>query len=104
MTQYAKLKKENSSLKDELDKMFGALDLLGQQNKFVWKRTRLLEAENKQLREALEAIVSGHPACFNDSDCPHNGGTGYDTGCFSCPCFLAEEALKQKRKKNINDK
>lgn len=99
MTQDAKLKKEIPSLKGEWDKMSGTLDLSDQQNNFVEKRTRLLEEENKKLRKVLEKIVSGHPACFNDSECPHNGGMGYDTGCFSCPCFLAEKALKQKERK-----
>jgi hypothetical protein len=54
------------------------------------------DSEIKRLREALETIILNHPACFNDSDCPHNGGAGYDTGCFTCPCFLAERALKER--------
>lgn len=99
-----RLKKENSSLKDEKDKMSGTLDLSAQQNNFAEKRIRLLEEENKQLRKVLEKIVSEHPACFNDSECPHNGGMGYDTGCFSCPCFLAEEALKKSKKIFLKDK
>ena len=57
-----------------------------------------LEAENKLLREALERIVSEHPACFADADCPHNGGAGYDQGCLSCPWDIAEEVLKERGK------
>lgn len=57
-----------------------------------------LEAENKRLREALERIVSGHPACFEDADCPHKGGAGYDQGCLSCPWAIAEEVLRERGK------
>lgn len=57
-----------------------------------------LEAENKRLREALERIVSEHPACFEDADCPHKGGAGYDQGCLSCPWVIAEETLREGEK------
>ncbi len=71
-----------------------------------------LKAENKRLREALERIVSEHPACFEDADCPHKGGAGYDQGCLSCPWVIAEETLRfsamaeadEKVKSLLNDK
>lgn len=57
-----------------------------------------LEAENKRLREALERIVSECPACFEDADCPHNGGAGYDQGCLRCPWVIADVALEKEQK------
>lgn len=57
------------------------------------------DEEIKRLRDVLEDIRFDHPACFDDSDCPHNGGAGYDNGCLKCPYYLADEALKGKKDK-----
>lgn len=57
-----------------------------------------LKAEIARLREALERIVSECPACFEDADCPHNGGAGYDQGCLRCPWVIADVALEKEQK------
>ena len=57
------------------------------------------DEEIKRLRNVLENIRFDHPACFDDSDCPHNGGAGYDNGCLKCPYYLADETLKEKKDK-----
>lgn len=62
------------------------------------KKIMELENKNDRLQQALERIVSGHPACFEDADCPHKGGAGYDQGCLSCPWVIAEETLREGEK------
>lgn len=56
------------------------------------KTDREIELEN-----ALNAILTHGPACQYDNDCPLNGGNGYDQGCATCACIIAEKALKGKR-------
>ena len=62
------------------------------------KKIMELENKNDRLQQALERIVSEHPACFADADCPHNGGAGYDQGCLSCPWVIADVALEKEQK------
>lgn len=50
-----------------------------------------------EIESALNAILTNGPACQNDNDCPLNGGNGYDQGCATCACIIAEKALKGKR-------
>lgn len=68
----------------------------------AWNTRPLEDAKDEEirrLRNVLEDIRFDHPACFDDSDCPHNGGAGYDNGCLKCPYYLADEALKGKKEK-----
>lgn len=50
-----------------------------------------------ELENALNAILTHGPACQYDNDCLLNGGNGYDQGCATCACIIAEKALKGKR-------
>lgn len=67
----------------------------------AWNTRPIEEAKDEEitrLRNVLEDIRFNHPACFEDSDCPHKGGAGYDQGCLSCPWVIAEEVLKERGK------
>lgn len=82
----------------------GRGDIISQKAAEKWNSRTIedaLQEEVKRLREALERIVSEHPACFADADCPHNGGAGYDQGCLRCPWVIAEEVLKKEKNNDL---
>lgn len=64
----------------------------------AWNTRPLEDAKDKEIEwllYVLESIRFEHPDCFEDADCPHNGGAGYDTVCLRCPWVMADEVLKE---------
>ncbi|HIS88910.1 TPA: hypothetical protein IAA87_05775 [Candidatus Avigastranaerophilus faecigallinarum] len=52
----------------------------------------------KQTIEDLKKIITDDdsPACYENDDCPINGGYGFDNHCnMNCPLLIAKLALKK---------
>lgn len=114
--QILQLKNENDALKKgymyEIDSQTGSVKIVRCSNceklKFQCdvfagltdvKVAVKLQAEKSLFREALEKILNDDdkPSCVNDSDCPLNGGDGYDNHCdMNCPFIIAKKALEEK--------